>query len=1117
MNNDGQNSKYLKIITFDLIKDSLKKIIEKYKKNKDNELAKSKKFLIQINIDKLISLSKKIENIYSIFYNAKKKSFRLFKRKINYLIKSLLNKKDIKFKKYNHIDDVNKSLYVFISLLKIFISENNYKKIKNLLFILIKLSTKKEIYYEIFLLIIELILNILIFISQRNILIFFSLDEEPFNLIETIIDAMISYPDEIIIENPNKYILSNVIDLFDEYLFFPNYPNINLKQSTLWLKLLENNMFTPVNQNELIETKNNIGANINNRKQIQDILNYFLVKIYKFSMRNNYMENILFKNSIINLKYYISSISFLKKLFWDEINSSPLNEFKIKEGIYLPINKYLYFNKIEPKTNELSMIFSFKICKFIEGVEIDILEISDKKEKNIFKLLVDERRILILDNGDKNKMDTGIIIKENISYILCISIMNKKFFGHELELSINSSKKNEKNKNSKKDKEKNFVNFNGKINNFDSQKEISLALGKKNFIGVVGEFLIINKFLKNNEINYLLNLRENYANLLCKYYYDYKQISDGTSSKKTEHYYFKTKEFKDSQDFFKELNYDIVFEYMSNDINRFIKPRNIFTCLDFNHDIDKKTINPINFIHEDSLQNNNIDNDENNKNILIFKNLSKMNYSFSLFSKNNGMDFLTFQLYNIFSKIDDIDLLNMFLLESLSFIMELINYQLNTYKDSSGNFDTKLPIFLLALLILLYNKKDKIYFNNNTILKLIEIFEHFKSFKLTNERNIILSILLNIDFYKKKEDIFGFQQIFGSLKSILEEKYEDSFSLFNKEFLYKLLSLDYLFETEKKHKFLTEIISDFVSIEPQKENEIHQNFILYLFRLESEKKIYHYLKIIYMNLDKFSILKEKQKENENDKEKDKNYYLLKNIKNNMENIDYNHCKYCSYNQILFYLIYEEINNEINNEIDRSNKDDKYHFYEGGFMKNPNDLFIRCFFSQIFSIPKDGRFKFIKSKLKIDPIDYIFSLLKDKKLDFKFKEIKHKLEYILEYIKFLHERKDKYEISDKINYLLKLLNSFLRRYSKSQYELNIIENECMNNNKNNINKNKKNKKNKNSIENEKINLNTKNKELYYQDLFTSKFNESFFKPKTKILKILKMKILRGIKNYNYLIL
>ena len=1081
MNNESQNIKFSKIFTFELIKTSLNNLIEKNKSNKDENSKESKKLILKINVDNLINFSQKFENLYNICYNKNPKSFRIFKRRINHLIKLLINKKDIKFKKYNNICDEEKKLFIIIALMKIFINEDSKFKIKKLLLFLIKSSTEKEIFYEIFFLIIELLLNIFVNILQTNKQNFYSINEEPFCLIEDIINAIISYPELIEIKDPNKYIIGNIIDLFDNYLFLPNHPNINLNQCTLWLKLLENHMFIPVNQNEIINMNNYIDANINKRLEIQDKLLDFLTKIYKFSMRNNYMENILFKNGILNLNYYIISLNFLEKLFWDEINSIEISEFKIKEGIFLPKNKYLFFNKIEPKTNELSMIFSFKICNFnFEDGVIDVLEICDKKMKNILKLSVDEKGILILENEDKKKNDTDIIIKEKTSYILCLSL-NKKFIGYDIELFINSSKKKDSNKINKNNKEKKTPNFTCKLNNYDPNKEISLALGKKNFIGVIGEFIIINKSLKSENINYLFNLRENYANLLCKYYYDYKIPLDGTTTKKTEHYYFKTDIFKESIEYFKKLGYSIIFEYMSNDINRFMKPINIFPIIDIISETEKKKINsitPSSNYSEEISKIKNMDFFESKNNILVFKNLSKMNYSYSLFSKNNGMDFLSFQLYNIFSKINDIELLNIYLSETLYFIMQLLNYQTNIYKDSSGNIETKITIFLLTLLILLTDKNDKFYLNDNNIDKLIEIFKYFQSFKLINERNIILSILLNISFYKKKEDIIKFQQIFDQLKIILEEKNQDHLSLFNREILYNLLILDFLMESvQVKHKTITQLISDFVSInDPQKDNLIPKEFISYVFRLKSEIKIYHYLRIIYFNFNIFvDILKD-----------NKQLDFLTAIKENLEKIEPNHCKYCSYNQILFYLINEEINQAINE------KESKYHFNITGFMRNPSYFYIRCFFSQIFSLSNKDRFKFIKSKTIEDPNEFVFSLNEKNEIDIDFPKIEDKLIYILEYINFLKEQKEKKELSEKIIYLLELIMDFLIRISQSQYAL--IESEL--NFINKVTPNKKNKKNNNEKE-KNNNLNEKKSKIYFQKLFTSKFITNFFKINLKM--------------------
>ena len=61
-------------------------------------------------------------------------------------------------------------------------------------------------------------------------------------------------------------------------------------------------------------------------------------------------------------------------------------------------------------------------------------------------------------------------------------------------------------------------------------------------------------------------------------------------------------------------------------------------------------------------------------------------------------------------------------------------------------------------------------------------------------------------------------------------------------------------------------------------------------------KIYHYLKIIYKNFD---IIKESLNNNPE---------FGGEIIQAKENINYKHCKYCAYNQILYYLIEKELFN-----------------------------------------------------------------------------------------------------------------------------------------------------------------------------------------------------------------
>ena len=78
-----------------------------------------------------------------------------------------------------------------------------------------------------------------------------------------------------------------------------------------------------------------------------------------------------------------------------------------------------------------------------------------------------------------------------------------------------------------------------------------------------------------------------------------------------------------------------------------------------------------------------------------------MNYSYDIFYQSNGIDFLTFQLHNIFSKIQNTELLNLYLYETLSFLINLFsNYEKNFIfsKLEKPKLDSEVVIFFLVLL-----------------------------------------------------------------------------------------------------------------------------------------------------------------------------------------------------------------------------------------------------------------------------------------------------------------------------------------------------------------------------------------------------------------------------------
>jgi len=267
-------------------------------------------------------------------------------------------------------------------------------------------------------------------------------------------------------------------------------------------------------------------------------------------MRYDYLENIIIKNSILDLRYFLNSLNFLKQLFLEEIGSIPLYDFKIKDGIFIQKSKYIFFDKIKPKfkISELSIIFSFKIFKIEMNKIIDILEILDNKNKTFLKLYINEKGFLVLEQTENIKLEIETKIKGNLCYFLCISIIND-IFNNELQVFINTEDKI----------------YHKKVNNLFLSKEFCLSLGKYNYFGIIGDFLIINKAIHSKRIKHLFNLNEDYANYLRKICYNFK-ILPKKNKLKYKYDYNNTKIVEHSKKFFKQLGFEIIFDMNPNDI-----------------------------------------------------------------------------------------------------------------------------------------------------------------------------------------------------------------------------------------------------------------------------------------------------------------------------------------------------------------------------------------------------------------------------------------------------------------------------------------------------------------------------------------------------------------------
>ena len=278
----------------------------------------------------------------------------------------------------------------------------------------------------------------------------------------------------------------------------------------------------------------------------------------------------------------------------------------------------------------------------------------------------------------------------------------------------------------------------------------------------------------------------------------------------------------------------------------------------------------------------------------------------------------------------------------------------------SPKLDNKISIFFLTLLTLLF-KKEKIILNNKIISKLLDILDFFRFNQLFIQRNIILSILLEVEYYTDKSNIMKYPKLLKTITSDLLDDSNNDVTIISHELLYKILLLDFIFETKDyNHKLLMKLISAFICFDKYKKSDnsnidskITNEFINYILGLKNEMKLYHYLKIIYLNADKI-----KKKLENNDK-----FFVYIAMK--IEKINYNHCKYCAYNQILCFLINAEI--PLNDYI-------FHHTPTSEFQKNPSSYFIKSIFSLCLSFSNENKLKFIKTKL--DEIQFIQSIMKN---------------------------------------------------------------------------------------------------------------------------------------------
>ena len=363
-------------------------------------------------------------------------------------------------------------------------------------------------------------------------------------------------------------------------------------------------------------------------------------------------------------------------------------------------------------------------------------------------------------------------------------------------------------------------------------------------------------------------------------------------------------------------------------------------------------------------------------------------------------------MHNIDSIITDSKLLDLYLsktIEFLFYILELLNNIEYIIKYSRENMKNKINIFFMTLFHIL--KSYKYY----RILSDLNWYNFFIIYSLELEnsniyKQIILSILLDYNLFEQRNFI-------NQINSIIEliNIYE-----INDELLYKIFLVDFIFESNKiKHKIFLNLIGSICSSQNKK---FCKELIQYILKVENEIKLYHYLKIIYINIKNIKDILSS----------DINY-LCELINKQIKFIDYFHCKYCSYIIILCYLIKQEIIYDKDENIIN-----KYYY-----INNVSYLFLKALFIENFDLKNDIKLKFIKSKDNIYFVQNIFFTLEYHPFELCNIDIfMTRFKSILNYIDYLMTLERNENIIQLLKYFFNFIIDFAEKikvhYTKNKY-------------------------------------------------------------------------------------
>ena len=883
-----------------VINNQLKKLTLENLKSSINSLYSKKKQYNQIIQNELL-IKKLSENIDNIF-NIRNKHYAKFIRNINY-INDVFFDEEKKFENYKYKFGGKKNITDFwfaidsIILLKKCINRDNHIFLKKYFKIMLLLR-----YFEI------ISLNYLKLILEMYIKIIIDLiiiDNDNIYFLDDLIEGIISFLKKN--TNEDKNILYFIITILIEFISSNNKLTLKFQKSKIFFKFLNYKSCEDKYENDIM-------------------LISFLSRLYKNHITTNILFNDIYKYGILDLNYYSNSISLLSTILKEEY-AEKMNhkKFIIRKGFDIYKNNPILINNIYIKKKELSIIFSFKLIKEDEN-DINIFTFTDcsKKSNKILSFFLSKNKnksdnYIIKITSDKNEwIINDINIYKEYDYIVCITRDNITNKNMELNLYINL----DSNINNKKNCAISYKKFVKQLPNRNLD-EVKLKLGENNFEGIIGDFFIINKKLLDEDIPHLFNLNSYYSIIA-------ENIDVITDLINHLNYFYINNSVNITH--LKKLNFFCVLKIISNKISNFNYVNN--------KDINNYAIGNIKYTDEREID-------------TFF-----INETLNIFINGNGVEFLVFQLHNLFSIFDKVNIskdelfiFNLFLHQTLKLYYDIIIMMSNEGKkqfklNKSLHFDY---FFLSFLTILDYYQKINKYLRMN--LDIYNLLLDFVTFCDNNfcfeQRNLILSILLdeklfNLSIVIKESKIL--ENLDFTLAHILDE--DEGEELFDDEILYKILNLQFILcSKEYNHKLYMKIILSLIS----SKESIVENIFNYITNLQSEEILYHYLKIIFINFEELELIL-----------KSKNIYnrfinYLMNYKDIKENCN---CDYCFKIYILISLFKEKIQMQLIN-LDNVNQ-----------LKNTEEISYNNIKKLIYEIKKDfiicfnltyeQKFKFIKN-------------------------------------------------------------------------------------------------------------------------------------------------------------